>query len=287
MIEELYVSDALAENDVVSQFKIKTKRLTKIRINNPDNDWPVNIFLISAAVLSMISLVSLRIDWALLASRVVDLAGVFRDLAMFNFTNFGIVMTSFAESVTITVLATIYSLVAGLVVAPFMARNITPSARLAAVLSSFFTFIRAVPTPVWVLMMLACLGFGPAPGIIGLSFHAVAFFARAFSQAFEEVPQATVEALIATGANRIKIFFSAVLPASITALIAWGALRFEINFSESAILGMVGAGGIGYTIAASVSGYNFGRAGLCILMVFMFAFTLELTFTAIKRRLLL
>ncbi len=166
----------------------------------------------------------------------------------------------------------------------FMARNITPSRKLAAALSAYNSFIRAVPTPVWVLLALACIGFGPAPGIIGLSFHAAAFFARAFAQSFEEVPQDIIEALQATGAGRIQIFFSAVLPASITALIAWGAMRFEINFAESAILGMVGGGGIGYSIAASMTGYHFGRAGLAILMVFVFAYSLELTFTAIKRR---
>jgi phosphonate transport system permease protein len=259
-------------------------RSGKIRINNPAYDRSIHVFLWIATILSIVSIISLQIDWMKLASRVGKLASVFTDLSKLNFANIELVLLGFADSVTVTILATVYSLILGLVMAAFMARNITPSKKLAAAMSAFFSFLRAVPTPVWVLLALVCLGFGPAPGVVGLSVHATAFFARAFAQSFEEVPQEIIEALQAAGANRIQIFFSAVLPASITALIAWGALRFEHNFSESAILGMVGARGIGYLIAASISGYNFGRAGLAILLVFLFAYSLELTFVAIKRR---
>lgn len=51
---------------------------------------------------------------------------------------------------------------------------------------------------------------------------------------------------------------------------AWTGLRFEINFSESAILGMIGAGGIGFAIANNIQGYQFGAAGLAIVLVFVF-----------------
>ncbi len=281
-MEEYYASDVLVEK---GRFKESgAGRMKKIKITNPAYNRPVNIFLTVTIFLSIFSIISLKIDWPTLFRRFSDLFDVFMQLTRFNFLNFNLVVLAFAESVTVTVLATLYSIVGGLLMAAFMAKNITPGKKLAVVLSAFNSFIRAVPTPVWVLLIIACLGFGPAAGIIGLSFHATAFFARAFSQAFEEVPAATIEALQATGAGRVHIFFGAVLPASITALVAWGALRFEINFSESTILGMVGGGGIGYSIASSMTGYNFGRAGISILMVFLFAFSLELTFTAMKRR---
>ncbi|MFQ9935853.1 MAG: PhnE/PtxC family ABC transporter permease [Phascolarctobacterium faecium] len=60
-------------------------------------------------------------------------------------------------------------------------------------------------------------------------------------------------------------------------------LRFEINFSESAILGMIGAGGIGFAIANNIQGYQFGAAGLAIVLVFVFAYCVELVFTTIKK----
>ena len=161
----------------------------------------------------------------------------------------------------ITVLATIYSVLLGLVLAAFGARNLMKNKFVTYALSAFFTFLRAVPTPVWVLLALVCLGLGPAAGIVGLCVHATAFFARAFTQSFEDVPEEVIEALEATGASKLHIFLSAILPAAASQIMAWTGLRFEINFSESAILGMIGAGGIGFAIANNIQGYQFGAAG--------------------------
>jgi phosphonate transport system permease protein len=105
-----------------------------------------------------------------------------------------------------------------------------------------------------------------------------------FAQLFEEVPDEVIEALRATGANRIQVFFGAVFPSSFSGIVAWTSLRFETNYQEATILGMVGAGGIGYTIMAAMNSYRFGRAGLAVVIVFTFAIGIELLTTFIKRR---
>lgn len=110
------------------------------------------------------------------------------------------------------------------------------------------------------------------------------FFTRAFAQSFESIPQETIEALEATGVGRIGVFFNAVLPAALSQLVAWIAMRFEINFSECAILGMIGAGGIGFIIARSIQGYEYGTAGVAIVLVFAFAYSIERLFIFIKNK---
>ncbi|HEX9060061.1 MAG TPA: ABC transporter permease subunit [Clostridia bacterium] len=280
MIKNASLFRAIPQNN--EYFKRSNK---KIRINNPKNDKPLKMFLVIIFILSAISILLLGIDWLKLGSRFLNLLHVFTELSKFDFTNFNFTAVSFLESASAAVLATLYSIVLGLVMAFFTARNITPFKPLSVILSAYNSFVRAVPTTVWVLLILACIGFGPAPGIIGLSFHATAFFSRTFTQAFEETPRETIEALESCGAGRLQIFFCGVLPSSFTSLVAWSALRFEINFSESAILGMVGAGGIGYSIEANMASYCFGQAGIAILMVFIFAFSLEIMFTSLKRRL--
>lgn len=109
-------------------------------------------------------------------------------------------------------------------------------------------------------------------------------FTRAFAQSFESIPQETIEALEATGVGRIGVFFNAVLPAALSQLVAWIAMRFEINFSECAILGMIGAGGIGFIIARSIQGYEYGTAGVAIVLVFAFAYSIERLFIFIKNK---
>ena len=73
----------------------------------------------------------------------------------------------------------------------------------------------AVPAPVWVLLMLVCLGMGPKAGVAGLCVHTTAFFTKSFAQSFESIPDETIEALEVTGAGRLKLMFL-MLPAAST-----------------------------------------------------------------------
>jgi phosphonate transport system permease protein len=114
--------------------------------------------------------------------------------------------------------------------------------------------------------------------------HSAAFFARSFSQAFEEVDGGVLDALSATGSNGAKVFFAAVLPSSLTSVIAWLTLRFEINFRESYILGMVGAGGIGYTLSAYFRGYRYGEGMTAVIIIAAFTYAAELFSSLLKRK---
>jgi phosphonate transport system permease protein len=259
-------------------------RPPKIPVGNMKRDMPVYVFLISLVVLTVASLALLNADWSRLVQRFPRLGKVFFDMAHFSTERFSLTLLTFIETLTVSVLALIYSMVLGLALGALAAENITPWKPLSPIIKSFLAFVRAVPTPVWVLLVLASMGFGMASGIMGLSFHATAFFGMVFAQLFEEVPGDAIEAVQAAGANRMQVFFGAVLPSSLSGIIAWTALRFETNYSEAAILGMVGAGGIGYTIMAAMNSYRLGRAGLAVFIVFVFALGIELLTTYIKGR---
>jgi phosphonate transport system permease protein len=259
-------------------------RASKIPVGNLKRDLPMYLFSIALLALTLASLGLLNADWHKLIQRFPRLGRVFLDMAHFSAERFSLTVLSFAETLAVAMLALIYSMVLGLVLGALAAENISPWRPLSLIIKSFLAFVRAVPTTVWVLLVLASMGFGMASGIMGLGFHATAFFGMVFAQLFEEVPDETIEAVRAAGASRIQVFFGAVLPSSLSGIIAWTALRFETNYSEAAILGMVGAGGIGYTIMAAMNSYRLGRAGLAVLIVFVFALGIELLTTYIKRR---
>jgi phosphonate transport system permease protein len=257
----------------------------KIQVADTKRDLPIYLFLGIFALLSVLSLWALGLDWARVLDRLPRLGRVFYDMAHFSTERFYLTMLTLTETITVSLLALIYGLLIGLVLGAFAAKNISPWQPLSVALKCFFAFIRSVPTPVWVLLVLASMGFGMASGIVGLGFHVAGFFGKVFAQIFEEVPEETIEALKATGASKIQVFFCAVLPSSLSSIIAWTALRFETNYVEAAILGMVGAGGVGYTILAAMSSYKLGRAGLAVFVVFIFGFGIELLTTLVKRKL--
>lgn len=241
-------------------------------------------FLVGTALLSLLSLWYLGIDWGKIFSRVPDIGVVFWNLAHLDFSNMDLILSSLVETISIAVLSLLYSLILGVVFGMLAARNVFRVPVLSVLTQSFFTFLRAVPTPVWVLLMLVCLGMGPEAGVAGLCVHTTAFFTKSFAQSFESIPEETVESLEATGASRLSIFCNAILPAAFAQIVAWAGMRLETNFSECAILGMVGAGGIGYVISNSLQGYDYGTAGVAILLVFAVAYTIERLFVRIKKR---
>jgi phosphonate transport system permease protein len=280
----LMLEQGLLEQELAGARYEEKEQPPKIPVANVKRDMPIHLFLIALTSLTLLSLILLDADWQKLVQRFPRLGKVFLDMAHFSIERFSLTLLAFTETVAVAALALIYSLALGLVLGALAAENISPWKPLSPIIKSFLAFIRAVPTAVWVLLVLASMGFGMASGIMGLGFHATAFFGMVFAQLFEEVPDETIEAVQASGANRVQVFFGAVLPSSLSGIIAWTSLRFETNYQEAAILGMVGAGGVGYTIMAAMNSYKFGRAGLAVLIVFVFALGIELLSTYIKQR---
>jgi len=265
-------------------YNIQYNKKGRIKIGCKNKRYEIIVFLISITLLALAGLYVLDIDWIKIFSRIQYIGDIFLKLIKLDFSQIDIILSSFLETVTITVLATIYSLVLGIVFGMLAANNIYKVKGLSTGIKTFFTFLRAIPTPVWVLLMLVCLGMGPEAGIAGLVVHSTAFFTKAFSQSFENIPLDTISALESTGASKIQIFMFAILISSLSEMIAWIGIRFEVNFGECAILGMVGAGGIGYVISTSIQGYEYGTAGLAILLVVTFAYFIERLFVKIKRK---
>lgn len=272
-------------SEAVETERILKSKNGKIKIGCAKRDNSVRYFLLGIAILTVISFLSLDIEWLKLFVRLPEIPRIFVKLFMFHFDKMNQIMQAFYETISVAVLSTFIGIILGMFFGIFAADNILRIRFLPTFVKAFFSFIRAIPTIVWVLLMLVCLGFGPAAGIVGLCIHTTAFFTRSFAQSFEDVPDEVLEALEATGARKMQIFFQAIFDSSLSQIIAWIGMRFEINFAECAILGMVGAGGIGFMISNSIQGYDYGTAGVAIVMVFLFAYCIERTFVAIKRTL--
>lgn len=263
--------------------EIRYDKNQKIKIDCKEKNKSTTYFFAGVIFCTVISFAFLDVDWIKLFSRVPEIGTIFLKLVHFDFAKMDIVGSAFLETISIAILSTIYSTILGIFFGMLAAENIFQNHGWSIFVKSFFTFLRAVPTPVWVLLMLVCLGFGPSAGIAGLCVHTTAFFTKSFSQSFEDIPKETIEALEVTGAGKIKIFTNAILPSALSQIVAWIGMRFEINFAECAILGMVGAGGIGYVISNSLQGYEYGVAGIAIFLVFLFAYAIERTFVRIKK----
>ena len=274
----------MSEHVMSQERQLRRTRSGKLKIDCAEKDRTIPVFIVSVAILAILSEQFLHINWTRLASRIPDVGDIFWKLLHFEFANMDLIGAALLETVSITVLSTLYSILLGLFFGMLAAENVFRHKRFSRFVQSFFTFLRAVPTPIWVLLMMVCLGMGPAAGIAGLCVHTTAFFTKSFAQSFESIPEETLEALEATGVARLGVFMNAVLPSSLAQIVAWTGMRFEINFSECAILGMVGAGGVGFVISNSIQGYDYGTAGIAIFLVFLLAYCIERIFVKVKKQ---
>ena len=150
----------------------------KIKTECAYQNKAIPVFLGSTAALCVLSLLYLDVDWIKLAGRVPDMGSIFYRLAQFDFKYIDLIAAAMWETLSITVLSTLYSVILGLFFGMFAAENIFCMRWLSVLMQSWFTFLRAVPTPVWVLLMMVCLGMGSAAGIAGLCERTRCLFCR-------------------------------------------------------------------------------------------------------------
>jgi len=182
-----------------------------------------------------------------------------------------------STSIALTLLTTLLGAVIAFFIAVFSARNLSPT-WLANTLKAVMAFIRSIPTIIWVLIYSAVMGLGANAAVVGLTFHSIAYLVKAYSESIEETPQATIEALKASGVRFWPIIFQAILPSIVPALLSWTFIRFEINFANAVAVGAAaGADDIGYYLfMASGFYFNFHEVGLIVYLLLGFAIILEL-----------
>ena len=173
----------------------------KIPVASTEKNHFIPAFLTMVTALTILSLLYLNIDWIKIASRIPEIGGIFWELAHFDFSKVDLILSALLETISIAVLSLLYSLLFGIFFGMLASRNIMKVKGVAVFTQAFFTFLRAVPTPVWVLLMLVCLGMGPEAGVAGLCVHTTAFFTKSFAQSFEDIPAETLEALEVTGTS--------------------------------------------------------------------------------------
>ena len=114
-------------------------------------------------------------------------------------------------------------------------------------------FLRTVPEILWALIFVFIVGLGPFAGVLALGVHTGGVLGKLFGEVLEDVDQQPIESLQATGANRLQILFYGILPQVLPQFISYTLYRWEVNIRVAAVLGFVGAGGLGQRIYIAIS----------------------------------
>ena len=132
------------------------------------------------------------------------------------------------------------------------ARNCSPHPVVYHITRGFLNFLRAIPELIKGIIFVAAVGFGALPGVLALSLHSVGMVAKFFAEAIEHADPAPIEAARASGATPLQVIYHGVFPQVLPQLADTAMYRWEYNFRASTVMGMVGAGGIGFELMGSL-----------------------------------
>jgi phosphonate transport system permease protein len=232
---------------------------------------------LNASVLLYIVLAWLSVDvnWARVAQ------GMDRGLAfMASFlqpdfvSRSGEIFAGLKESLTMTLAATVIGVLLAIPVGLGAARNISPLpvylfCRTIIALSRTFQEI------IIAILFVAMFGFGPLAGVVTLAFATIGFMAKLLAEDIEDTQREPLEAIRATGASWLQWVNYAVQPQVMPRLIGLSLYRLDINFRESAVIGIVGAGGIGATLNTSINRYDYDTSAAILLLIIVIVMTSE------------
>lgn len=139
---------------------------------------------------------------------------------------------------------------------------------------------------IFALIFVAALGLGPLPGIMALACRSVGFMSKTTAEAIENADQGPIEAIQATGAGKTAQFLFGFVPQVVPVFLGNAIFQFDINIRRAAILGMVGAGGIGLHFSEQMKTYNYGNAGACVFAVVVLVILGEFVSNRIRTKLI-
>lgn len=234
-------------------------------------------WIINGGVLLYIVLAWLSIDvnWSRVAQGM-ERGGAF--VASFLRPDFtsrsGEILTGLQESLTMTLAATVIGVALAIPVGLGAARNIAPlpvyffCRGIIAISRTFQEIIIAI-------LFVTMFGFGPLAGVITLAFATIGFMAKLLAEDIEDTQNEPLEAIRATGGSWLQWINYAVQPQVMPRLIGLSLYRLDINFRESAVIGIVGAGGIGATLNTSINRYDYDTSAAILLLIIMIVLTSE------------
>ena len=229
-----------------------------------------------------------RLDMSVLSffEDLQNVVNLFKRMYPPDFAEMDRIISLTLETLWIALLGTFGAVLLSYPLAIGAASNTTKHPIIRFVCRSIITLSRAVPELILAAIFVVAYGTGPFPGILALALHSIGMIGRLFSDAIEGANEVSGEAVTSVGATRRQRIRSAIIPQALPSFIATALFRLEINIRGSAVLGLVGAGGIGVLISESLETIQYKPALAAVIVVFVVILVVELVSTSIRQSLI-
>jgi phosphonate transport system permease protein len=192
------------------------------------------------------------------------------------------------ETIFLGMMATVFGIIFSVPISFLAARNMMSTSRLTVAIyyltRMVLNIVRSIEPLIWALIAVVWVGLGPFAGIIALTIHSVAALGKLYSEAIESIDPGPIEAVQATGANRLQVIVFAVVPQVIPPFVSFSIYRWDINVRMSTVIGLVGGGGIGFLLVQYIRLLDYRSAGIAVWFIAITVAILDYVSAEIRQR---
>ena len=244
--------------------------------------------VLAAAVLA-VALGALAVTGFFDAERFADawpaVAQISSEMVPPDFTRWRSWLRPLADTLAMSIAGTALAVAFSLPLALLAAVNTAPHALVQQAARLLLSFLRSVPEIIMGILFVAAVGFGALPGVLALGLHSVGMVGKFYAEAIEHSDPRPAEAARAAGAGPLQIIQRAILPQVLPQLADITLYRWEYHFRASAVLGIVGAGGIGFELIAALRLMAYDQVSAILLAILACVVAVDATGAALRRRL--
>jgi phosphonate transport system permease protein len=187
------------------------------------------------------------------------------------------------QTIQIAIAGTFIALVLAFPLSFLAARNTSPHPVIYHAVKLTTNFCRTVPDIAVCLVLIAAIGLGPFAGTLALAFTSTAVLIKLFAESIEDIDEGVVEALKATGAMHIQVLSFAVVPQIMPSFISLLLYRFESNIRVAAVLGLIGAGGIGFLMNTDFRMFQYPQAAMTVTVLVVLVMMVDYASAQLRR----
>ena len=244
---------------------------------------------ITAAILipALWSALGLEISWEQLRTAPADMWAIFTQMVPPDLSPEAIerALPKIVESLWIAWIGTLIGAFFSFFLAFGAATNVTPG-WLSTAVRQILNAIRAVPELLVAMILIPVTGLGAFTGALALGIHSIGTLGKLSSEVIEGSDAGPVEAVSSVGGTKIEEMRFGIVPQVMPNIVAYWLYRFEINIRASAVLGVVGAGGIGAELVAQLRFRDFARAGTVLFLTVLVVLSIDILSARVRRRII-
>ena len=192
-----------------------------------------------------------------------------------DFSNLNQLIYAMFETIEIAFLGTFIAIVLSIPLGLFSARNLAPNYFVYLICKTIVIFFRAIPEFIIAMILVIAIGFGAMPGVLALGLHTMGFLAKFYAEDIEHINKGPIDALKSSGATKSQIISFGVIPQILPSFVANNLYILDRNVRMATMLGIVGAGGIGYELQSSFRMFEYERVSAIVILIFVTIFLID------------